>query len=221
MRIHASAPGKLVLSGEYAVLEGAPALVLAVDARARVVVEDSDRDFHVAAPDVGVPDARFVFEQGRVQWLDLDVAQHEVLSLATRVIQNFGEDQPPFRISLDTRDFSLRGEKFGLGSSAALAVALAGALCERAQREAPRVEELIALHRAWQNDRGSGVDVASSCCGSLSIYRLRDGAPDIERTRWPRGLRRRCIWTGKAASTSAKLRKLSEWRAREPVTYSA
>jgi phosphomevalonate kinase len=31
MRITASAPGKLVLSGEYAVLDGAPAICVAVD----------------------------------------------------------------------------------------------------------------------------------------------------------------------------------------------
>ena len=37
-----SAPGKLVLFGEYAVLEGASALVCAVDRRARIRYEASD-----------------------------------------------------------------------------------------------------------------------------------------------------------------------------------
>ena len=36
MRFSASAPGKAVLSGEYAVLQGAPAIAMAVDCRARV-----------------------------------------------------------------------------------------------------------------------------------------------------------------------------------------
>jgi phosphomevalonate kinase len=31
MTVHARAPGKVVVLGEYAVLDGAPALVLAVD----------------------------------------------------------------------------------------------------------------------------------------------------------------------------------------------
>ncbi len=39
MKVIADAPGKLVLLGEYAVLEGAPGLVVAVDRRARVVLE--------------------------------------------------------------------------------------------------------------------------------------------------------------------------------------
>jgi phosphomevalonate kinase len=34
----ASAPGKLILTGEYAVLFGAPALVMAVDRRATVQI---------------------------------------------------------------------------------------------------------------------------------------------------------------------------------------
>jgi phosphomevalonate kinase len=37
----ASAPGKLVLAGEYAVLDGAPAIVMAVDRRAVVSVAAS------------------------------------------------------------------------------------------------------------------------------------------------------------------------------------
>ena len=36
MRVRATAPGKLVVLGEYAVLTGAPALVLAVDRQCQV-----------------------------------------------------------------------------------------------------------------------------------------------------------------------------------------
>ena len=39
MIVTATAPGKLVLLGEYAVLEGAPALVMAIDRRAEVRLE--------------------------------------------------------------------------------------------------------------------------------------------------------------------------------------
>ena len=42
MRIIASAPGKIVVTGEYAVLVGAPALVAALDRRARCTMEDTD-----------------------------------------------------------------------------------------------------------------------------------------------------------------------------------
>ncbi len=41
--IEASAPGKLVLSGEYAVLAGAPALVAAVDRRVTCTLSSRDQ----------------------------------------------------------------------------------------------------------------------------------------------------------------------------------
>ncbi|HEY3521335.1 MAG TPA: hypothetical protein VGK80_09870 [Rhodanobacteraceae bacterium] len=220
MRIKASAPGKLVLCGEYAVLEGAPALVLAVDARARVLLEDAnDGAFHIAAPDVGVPDARFDFDpRGGVRWFEVDEARSERLSLVARVIEVFGARQTPFRASLDTAGFSLGGEKLGLGSSAALTVALAGALRVRARRGPPEIDELMALHRDWQGG-GSGLDVAASFSGGLSIYRSRDGRPSVERAQWPASLYWCCVWSGKAASTGTQLRRLSGWRARAPGHY--
>ena len=40
-RVTASAPGKVVLSGEYAVLSGAPAICMAVNRRATVTIEQT------------------------------------------------------------------------------------------------------------------------------------------------------------------------------------
>ena len=218
--MHASAPGKLVLCGEYAVLEGAPALVLAVDVRAGVTIEDTaDGEFRVAAPDVGVTNARFVLERGHVRWGDLDETRVERLGLVARLIETFGVGQPPFRLRVDTRAFSLGGEKLGLGSSAAVTVALAAALCSRALREPPRVEDLVALHREWQDGRGSGLDVAASLQGGLLVYRLEHGGPAIEKAGWPDALHWCCAWSGRAAGTVVRLRGLSDWRARAPSRY--
>ena len=43
----ASAPGKLIVCGEYAVLDGAAAICAAVDRRAVVTVEAADDSYHV------------------------------------------------------------------------------------------------------------------------------------------------------------------------------
>ena len=70
MPIVASAPGKVILSGEYAVLDGAPAVCVAIDRRARVTVEYNDEDHHVvAAPGHAESTARFRVADGVVEWL--------------------------------------------------------------------------------------------------------------------------------------------------------
>ena len=70
-RIVASAPGKLVVTGEYAVLEGAPAVVLAVGRRAQVVLDSSaDADYRIDTPGLGIRAARCRLDaDGRAQWL--------------------------------------------------------------------------------------------------------------------------------------------------------
>ncbi|MBT6210275.1 MAG: hypothetical protein HOI35_09675, partial [Woeseia sp.] len=42
-------PGKAVISGEYAVLVGAPAIAVALDRRAVVTVETVTADYHVVS----------------------------------------------------------------------------------------------------------------------------------------------------------------------------
>jgi phosphomevalonate kinase len=59
--MQASAPGKLILSGEYAVLDGAPALVIAVDRRAtarrtHIAVHDASPFLRAVARHAGTPD---------------------------------------------------------------------------------------------------------------------------------------------------------------------
>ena len=67
----ASAPGKIVLSGEYAVLAGAPAIVMAVDRRARVAIADVDGDVsRVRAPGYTDETGRFETIDGELRWHD-------------------------------------------------------------------------------------------------------------------------------------------------------
>ncbi|MCW8846391.1 MAG: hypothetical protein OQK99_11185 [Gammaproteobacteria bacterium] len=59
-----SAPGKLILAGEYAVLDGAPGLVMAVDRRARVSLEPSS-DEHWQVTSAGSdPQEQFHLREG-------------------------------------------------------------------------------------------------------------------------------------------------------------
>ena len=111
-------------------------------------------------------------------------------------------------IDLDTSDFidPERRRKIGIGSSAALTVAL----CAAVKRSADRGAIMAVAQRAHadlQGGVGSGVDIACSLVGGLIKYRM-EGA-SVTTLDWPQGLSYRVIWTGVAASTRDKLRKLN------------
>ena len=70
--VSVSAPGKLLLCGEYAVLRNAPAVVMAVDRRAVARVSPGDAPWHtLTTPGFSDRTWRFELDDGnRVSWLD-------------------------------------------------------------------------------------------------------------------------------------------------------
>ncbi|MBN8726333.1 MAG: hypothetical protein J0H15_01335 [Xanthomonadales bacterium] len=178
--VEASAPGKLVLLGDYAVLEGAPALGVAIDRRARArVVATDDGVVGIDASDLGVLAATARLGTSGLEWsCEADVSSRLSLveslcnGLAERGLLAAGQG---FHIELDTSGFFTKVEgarhKLGLGSSAALTVALASALAcagghdERVADQKRWLGGLLELHRAWQGGQGSGVDIAASLAG--------------------------------------------------------
>lgn len=180
MTVVASAPGKIVLSGEYAVLFGAPAICMAVNRRAFARVADSDdRECHVTTPGFS----------GEAPFAVVDAV--------------YGSTRPASNIELDTRAFFLDSQKLGAGSSAAVTVALAAAK----HRSVDVFASARDAHRRLQAGAGSGVDVAAAVHGGLIEYEI--ASERVKPLRWPHGLCLRVLWTGVAASTGAKLQKLA------------
>jgi phosphomevalonate kinase len=202
MRITASAPGKIVLSGEYAVLDGAPAICVAVDRRAVVTIDTHDGDHHVVrAPGFTTATGRFEAGEGELTWLSggRDFGLFEAVWAASRPAAGAG----PVAISLQTGAFRdpSSGSKLGLGSSAALAAALAVAL--EAMGGACAHDAAHAAHRRFQGDSGSGVDVACSLAGGVIEYRMPDR--QSQPLAWPRGLHCSVLWSGVAAATRGRV----------------
>ena len=179
MSILASAPGKIVLSGEYAVLFGAPAICMAIDRRAVVSLEPGT-ECTVRTPGFTGEDPFAVVD---------------AVSPGGR---------PLYEIDLDTSAFSENGNKIGIGSSAALTVALTAAL----ENSADVMDQAMVAHARLQGGAGSGVDIATAVHGGLIWYRR--SSRSVEAIPWPDGLALRVIWTGVPVSTRAKLDKLFE-----------
>ncbi|NND59936.1 MAG: hypothetical protein HKN49_06665 [Gammaproteobacteria bacterium] len=199
----ATAPGKLMLLGEYAVLDGSPSVVIAVNRRARVRVRTGAEHNLVIAPEICdryLPFSRD--DEGKVHWGPMDEATRERLAMLTHLIERFAPDDA-VEIETDTSAFFEEGIKLGFGSSAAVTVAVASAL----SGEALSLPELVELHRDMQDGRGSGFDIAASRIGGVCRYQFRP-VPVAEPLQLPDGLLMRCVWTGSAASTTAFLRGL-------------
>ena len=233
--ILASAPGKVVLWGEYAVLEGAPAAVLAVNRRARCQLEaTAPRSGSRAAPcasqnqsqgrSLGKLDARngvaqstatdiwrfssrgFKASAAEFQRLPSQPPTEPAATLAWHVLRQFrAAELPPVSVLMDTQAFFADGSKLGLGSSAALCVALEGAFAALAGGQANRARALAA-HKQAQGGLGSGIDVAASFFGGCLRFQQGEAAP------CPDALMHRCfVWTGEPAQTAAKLGRLREY----------
>ena len=215
MRIRASAPGKLVALGEYAVLEGAPALVLAIDRRVVASVERSeDHDCHLRTVAPDEVERRFSpgHESG-VSLVDL------VTSVSGRA--------PAWRGALDSGALYGGATKLGLGSSAAALCAWAGAWAAYARRAGlsflqPSLEALVRLHRDWQGGRGSGLDVAGSVLGGAVEFRLEaSGMPRVGSVRLPNSVGFAGIFAGRSASTPELISHYRAWRAAHPAEAAA
>jgi phosphomevalonate kinase len=197
----------VVLSGEYAVIDGAPSICMAVDRRAHVVLADAvGAVSQVRAPGFIDKVGRFETADGNLHWH----SGQKVFRIVESVWRAAGAMSDGARsIDLDTSEFNDTGSrrKIGIGSSAALTVALCAAV-----RRSTDLPSLMAVaqraHRDLQAGAGSGVDIACSLTGGLIEYRM-EGA-SVAPVSWPDGLSYRLIWTGVPSSTAGKLAKLNE-----------
>lgn len=204
MRFRASAPGKVVLLGEYVVLEGAEALVMAVDRRCSATLapsDDPDCSLTMHFPDT-VESAFTPGEPSGSALVDAVLADPD-LAPAGR----------SWRATIDSRGFYSEGLKLGLGSSAAALVAFAGAAWAAAGRPGhPDLRTLIDCHRAFQGGAGSGIDVAASRCGGWLEFRLgEDREASVGSVQPPKSVGFAGVFAGGSASTPDLVGRYRRW----------
>lgn len=155
--IHTSAPGSIMVSGEHAVVYGHAAIVAAIEQRIHVRLQATDDDtiyIHSALGEYRSP----------ATMLKPDPRLRFAIACLERYPHSGGVD-----ITIDSNiDHTL-----GLGSSAAVTIALLGALARHTGND----ESLQTLHaqaltiiRSLQG-RGSGADLAASLQGGIIAYR--------------------------------------------------
>ena len=183
-------------------LDGAPAVAMAVNRRARVTLEHIAGDVcEVRAPDFTDEVGHFRMTESGVMWRD----GQETFGLVNAVLHAAELDRrTAISLQLDTTEFTdaKSTKKTGIGSSAALVVALCTAI-----KESTDIAALARrAHADFQGGAGSGVDIACSLIGGLIEYRMQGWA--TRQLAWPRALAYRLIWTGFPANTREQLEKL-------------
>ena len=136
---------------------------------------------------------------------------------------------PPlaWRATLDSAAFFAGASKLGLGSSAAVLCAWAGAFAAFARSAGvaappPDLGRLIDLHRAFQGGKGSGLDVAASLTGGAITFRIGgDGTPQVGSVQLPNGVGFAGIFAGRSASTPELVAHYRAWRRERPREASA
>ena len=194
-----TAPGKLVLLGEYAVLDGFPAIVAAVNRRASGQFVPG-RSPESALVDIAVRNAADALGPNR-------------------------SALPRGSVLVDTSAFSLNGTKMGIGSSAATAAVSVGAVLEMAGLSVSESTDLVfdlalASHRKAQGGLGSGADVAAAVYGGLLHYtRPTDGPASVRRLPPLVGVEMVVFSTGTASSTVDCIQAVTAFANRSPETH--
>ena len=200
-------PGKIILAGEYAVLEHAEAVAVAVDRRARAQLADE-------------PLAKLnPFVKAVREEMAESTAFGGVGRAALNAIRRVQVDVS----ALHNQD----GAKFGLGSSAATTVAAAACALSSQSGELP----LDLIHRlahgahgeaqSLRGTRGSGADIAACTYGGVIAVRMVDlGRPvEVRRLTWPAAARLVFVWTGQPADTATLVASVRACRVSDRRSY--
>lgn len=188
----ASAPGKLYIAGEYAVVEhGHPAILVAVDRLLTVRITEHDTSADQTQPfgvdpvgrihSAGHPEASVTWRRraGRaVPDLEQPGAAFvlAVIHAVEELAQQQGRTLKVYDVNIESELDDASGRKYGLGSSAAVTVAMVKALTSFYELELTAIQQykLAFVAASHAQKVGSGGDLAASLFGGCIRFTAVD-----------------------------------------------
>lgn len=241
------APGKLYIAGEYAVVEnGFPAVLVALNQFVTCRISHSKNEVGRIISHQYQDNALSWRRQGDQMVIDKRDNPFSYILSAISVTEEYARSLNRqlsiFDLQIDSQLDSASGKKYGLGSSAAVTVATVKALCRfyHLPVNLEQVFKLSAIAHFSVQGNGSLGDVAASVYGGWIAYHSFDRQwlaeqrkyldlptllqlpwPDlkIENLHAPDNLSLMIGWTGKPASTSQLVDRISLFKARRQTEY--
>lgn len=244
-------PGKLMIAGEYAVLDpNQPAVVLAVDRYVSAYIEPDNQN-ELSLPQLGLKTITWETCDEQVQFSSSDSRLRFIQNSILVVNQLLRENSialRPFRLTIKSElDDPVTGQKYGLGSSAAVVVAVISAMLSLYgdEEKAPALDHIFKLsaiaHLRTQTN-GSGADIAAAVYGGWLGYtsykpdwvlkNIEQGeklTPLLEK-QWPLLSIRPLVapsllqlavgWTKEAVSTGPMIKRVQDYRICHEEGYS-
>lgn len=211
-----SAPGSAMLLGEHAVLHGYPALVAALDTRLKVILTP------LASQQLRIESSLGHWQSHLDELSDLPIAEHPLRFVFAGIQQVATQADLPTGLMITIE--SEIDSTMGLGSSAALSVALVSVLRRWLHLDTAHeviLAEAVVLIRQVQG-RGSGADAAASCYGGLVRYDAESQQAQpllLDAKKTMPALR--LIYTGYKTPTADVIAMVTKWAQAKPQMYTA
>lgn len=174
-----SAPGKLFLSGEYAVLWGGVARLTAVAPRTVAYVRRrADTRVYVCLEEGTLAGSTTPLG---VRWeRDVPAGFSFVARTLDEALRAHGRASQGFDLAVAPSAVGPNGQKLGMGGSACATVLAAEAARYVLEERFDALKLALLAHTLGQGGKGSGGDVATSFAGGALRYRRYDVAPLME-----------------------------------------
>ncbi|WP_330949664.1 phosphomevalonate kinase [Virgibacillus sp. MG-45] len=240
-------PGKLMIAGEFAVLEPYKKLiVMAVDRFVYASYAPSEinqlslENFNMTNLDWEYANKKVTIDSSdpRVRFVE------DAMSIACEYLQEQAIPMNSFSLTIKSELDDASGKKYGLGSSAAVVTAVIAAILQAYLPDKPPkmlLFKLAAISHVRTQGNGSGADVAASAYGGVLQYAsfqaswlkeayqyaeslvefVEEDWPylSIKPVRFPHRLSFCIGWTGKPASTGRLVEKVLRLKQDNPTQY--
>lgn len=208
-QIKVSAPGKLVLFGEHAVVHGKPCIVTAVDQRIEVKAKfNGANELIVNAPQLGIKNyKRLVLELGSRE-------MPKEVSFIEAAVKEFYQ-QYGLKKGLDITSHSEFSHTYGFGSSSAITIATLKALSLLYKIKLSNKQLFDLAYQAVLDIQGvgSGFDLAAALWGGTIFY--KKGAFKVEQLSIT-DLPLIVCYSGIKADTPTLVRQVAELKRKHP-----